>query len=100
MGAGELTGLVALLIPILPVSVVSLWLFGKTELGRAVAHRLAHGPAAAGTATDEDVAELRQQVDDLRLGMSDMQERLDFAERMLARGRETERLPGVDQGAR
>jgi hypothetical protein len=100
MAPGELTGLIALLIPIIPVSVVSIWVLGKTEIGRALAHRLAHGPGAAGAAAEEEVAGLRQQVDELRLGMSDVQERLDFAERLLARGHEAERLPGIDQGAR
>jgi len=42
-----------------------------------------------------EVADLRDAVDDLRHQLAEVQERLDFAERMLARTREAERLPPV-----
>lgn len=40
-----------------------------------------------------DVEQLRLEVDELRGQLAEVQERLDFAERMLARTREAERLP-------
>lgn len=48
-------------------------------------------PGAAGV----EVAELRGEVDELRGQLAEVQERLDFAERMLAKTREAERLPPV-----
>ena len=37
---------------------------------------------------------LREEVRDLRRELSEVQERLDFTERLLSRTREAERLPG------
>ena len=42
-----------------------------------------------------EVADLRDVVDDLRHQLAEVQERLDFAERMLAKTREADRLPPV-----
>ena len=42
-----------------------------------------------------EVADLRDSVDDLRHQLAEVQERLDFAERMLAKTREADRLPPV-----
>jgi len=42
-----------------------------------------------------EVADLRDAVDDLRHQLAEVQERLDFAERMLAKSREADRLPPV-----
>ncbi len=53
---------------------------------------------AAAKASGGDVVEvagLREEVDDLRRQLAEVHERLDFAERMLARSREAERLPPV-----
>lgn len=52
-------------------------------VGRAVGKRILQGGASA-AAADEDVQELRLQVDELRQALSESQERIDFAERMLA----------------
>ncbi len=43
-------------------------------------------------AAPAEVAELRAEVDELRHQLGDVQERLDFAERLLARQRDAERL--------
>jgi ubiquinone biosynthesis protein UbiJ len=51
----------------------------------------ASAPRAAGT----EVAELRDEVDDLRRQLAEVHERLDFAERLLTKSREAERLPPV-----
>ena len=42
-----------------------------------------------------DVDQLRAEVDELRGQLAEVQERLDFAERVLAKSREAERLPPV-----
>jgi hypothetical protein len=42
-----------------------------------------------------DVDQLRQEVEELRGQLADVQERLDFTERMLAKTRDAERLPPV-----
>lgn len=61
----------------------------KTEIGRAIADRI-RGEGLGGS-TDpallEEVTRLRQDV-------SELQERVDFAERLLARQRESGRLTG------
>jgi hypothetical protein len=47
-------------------------------------------------ASGAEVAELRVEVEELRHQLTDVQERLDFAERLLARQRDAERLrPGA-----
>ncbi len=65
----------------------------KGPLGKALAERL----AGRGAGSDGAVQRLRAEVDDLRAELGAVQERLDFAERLLARDRERERLPrGAD----
>lgn len=56
----------------------------RGPLGKALADRLAGRSAAGG----REVEQLRHDVDDLRAELGAMQERLDFAERLLARGQE------------
>jgi transposase-like protein len=48
-----------------------------------------------GGATGGEVEQLRAAVDELRSQLAEVQERLDFAERMLAKTRDAERLPPV-----
>jgi len=76
------------LAPALVLSLITLTL-GATfilrgPLGKALADRMA-GRAAR---DDADVAQLRAEVDDLRDLVGELQERLDFAERLLAQQRE------------
>ena len=59
----------------------------KTEIGRAIADRIRGG--ALGTAPDPALLE---EVDRLRHDVAELQERMDFAERMLAAHREPDRL--------
>ena len=47
----------------------------------------------AGGSPTGDVEQLRSEVDELRGQLAEVHERLDFAERMLAKTREAERLP-------
>jgi hypothetical protein len=55
----------------------------RGPFGRALAERIS-GRARSGT-EDQDVRELKGEVDELRNQLSEVQERLDFAERILAR---------------
>jgi hypothetical protein len=55
----------------------------RGPFGRAVAERLS-GRARTGS-EDQDVRELKGEVEELRNQLSEVQERLDFAERLLAR---------------
>jgi hypothetical protein len=82
------------LAPAMVVSVLILTAGGtivlRGPLGRALAERIAgHRPRDAAEAE-----RLRADVDDLRGVVGELEERLDFAERLLARQREADRLPG------
>ncbi len=66
-----------------------LFLLSKTELGRAVADRVRGG--AHDALPDPALVE---EVDRLRVEVAELQERMDFAERLLARSREASQLPG------
>lgn len=52
-------------------------------IGRAIGKRILQGPAGP-AATDEEVQTLRAEVDEMRGALIDAQERIDFAERMIA----------------
>ena len=66
----------------------TLFLLSVSPIGRALADRL-RGPA--GPARDP---ELRAEVEALRQELAELQERVDFAERLLAQRRDAGRLPG------
>jgi hypothetical protein len=59
------------------------------EIGSAVARWIQsrHGGSPAGPDTAVELAQVRERVDTLQLQLEETQERLDFAERMLAGGR-------------
>ncbi|HEV8304217.1 MAG TPA: hypothetical protein VGQ25_04610 [Gemmatimonadales bacterium] len=63
----------------------------RGPFGRALADRL----AGRSGVDDREVRELRGEVDELRHQLTEVQERLDFAERLLAQQREADRLPGT-----
>jgi hypothetical protein len=62
----------------------------KTELGHAIADRI-RGVTPANGGTDPHLLE---EVDRLREQVGELAERVDFTERLLARQREEDRLPG------
>ena len=83
-------GILALSIPIISILTFGAVFISRGPIGQAMARRL------AGHSADEpsdEILELREQVDLLRTELGDVQERLDFAERLLARGRDPERIP-------
>jgi len=72
-----------------------------TPLGRALARRLGGNKEATADLEDlrAEVADLRAELDDTRArlggGIEELHGRLDFAERMLAQGKEKNALPGA-----
>ena len=87
---------VALFIPIfaLAIPVAAIIFHGLQRLARMRLEeaRLRLGPRDK--ATEAEVTLLREELGDVRRELADVQERLDFAERLLSRTREVERLPG------
>jgi uncharacterized protein involved in exopolysaccharide biosynthesis len=87
--------------PTIPISilviVMGLVAIAKTQIGAAVAHAIR---AKATNGNEEGLAllgreleEVRRELEAMRLELSETQDRLDFAERLLASGREpAERL--------
>jgi hypothetical protein len=67
---------------VLFVSIAAVFIM-RGPFGRAMAERIS-GRARTGT-EDQDVRELKGEVEELRTQLSEVQERLDFAERILAR---------------
>jgi hypothetical protein len=57
-------------------------------VGEAFADRLRHGPRSRTDAT------LIGELEELKTRLAEVDERLDFAERLLAAGREVDQLPG------
>jgi len=91
----------ALLIPItamlIPISAIVMG--GVLKLARM---RLEEAKAKGGTLPDSALAELEQvrgEMDHVRHELAEVQERLDFTERLLAQHREQERLPGKGESA-
>ena len=68
-------------------------LFGP--IGSALARRLAGRPDPGDAAADIDEirAQVRDEGDDLRNRLAEVEERLDFAERLLAHGKQADQLP-------
>jgi hypothetical protein len=77
---------------------VALWGFFKSDLAAAIAERIRTGvrrrKAAIDDAQGEHLAELDQRITELQGQLTEMGERLDFAERLLAQQRERS-LPGA-----
>jgi hypothetical protein len=69
-------------------------LFGP--IGSALARRLGGRPEADDTHAEieEMGARMTVEVDDLRNRLAEVEERLDFAERLLARGGQADQIPG------
>jgi len=76
----------AVLIPVLFVFFTGLVVLSKTAIGKALARRIGGDVGTAG-ALEGEVRELRAEVDALRSELMETQERLDFAERLVASGR-------------
>jgi hypothetical protein len=83
------------LVPVAMFVMIGLTVILRGPLGRAIADRIRHG--VSGTGTDprlrEEVDGLRLEMDELRGQLSEAHERIDFAERLLARRDEPNALP-------
>lgn len=80
------------LIPISFFLTVGAVFISRSEIGRAIAHRIRGG--SGDQELQSEVAELRRELDQVRADLSETHERLDFAERLLARSRAPDQLSG------
>ena len=76
----------------------TLFLLSISPIGKALAARLLgkKGPIADDEETAEEVKELRREMEEMRhlpVQLSELGERVDFLERLVAKQREAERLP-------
>lgn len=78
-------GSVGVFIPIIGLLIGFFVVFSKSDIGRALAHRI--GGGSADSSVEAELRELRGEVEALRQDLSETQERLDFTERMLAAGK-------------
>ena len=78
---------IALFIPILALSipVVAIVLGGLQKIAKTRLEETRMRLEAEGGGSREDLEALRSEVDDVRREMAELQERVDFAERLLAR---------------
>ena len=79
------------------MGVPMLCIFVLPPIAKAWARRLEGKPGAASEAMAAELAELQAQVGELpqlQSRLAELEERLDFAERLLAQRREADRLPG------
>jgi hypothetical protein len=77
-----------LLTAVVTILIAAIGTWGAVKIAKIIAHsRVAGGPDTAA-----HLQALDQEVGTLRREMAETQERLDFAERLLAQGRETRRV--------
>jgi hypothetical protein len=69
--------------------------FSQGPVGQALGRRI-QGQTGEDPQVVAEVAELRDQVDQLRRQLEETQERVDFTERLLSQKHPAERLPGAD----
>jgi hypothetical protein len=65
----------------------------RGPLGSAIAERIRGGHGVDDSRLQADVEQLRHELDQVRQELAETQERVDFAERLLARPAEPGRLP-------
>ncbi|HEU5049752.1 MAG TPA: hypothetical protein VFU00_05460 [Gemmatimonadales bacterium] len=82
-------GILALSLPIIGVLTIGAVFISRGPIGQALARRIAagagHHPADS---VSGELAELRRELDQLHAGFAELQEQLDFTERLLAQTRE------------
>lgn len=86
--AGVVGGLTGLLAVLLIFGVPGVWILSRTEIGKAITERIRHGTHGLPD------AQLLAEVDEMRETLSEVQDRLEFAERQLLALR-----PGTKGGA-
>jgi hypothetical protein len=78
-------------IPLLAIFFGGLMMISRTPMGHALARRI--GGEVSSADADERIAQLEHDMEAVRNQLEETQERVDFAERMLAQVREAQRLP-------
>lgn len=94
-------GGLALMIPILALMIPLVAVIGKSDIGHAIADAIRHNSGAnEGAAVRREVEQMKAEIDQLRLELDDVHaqlleshERLDFAERLLAKRADAPELP-------
>ena len=74
----------------------TLFLLAISPVGKAIADRIRHGPRPLGGGPDPEVL---NELEQLRQDVTDLQERVDFAERLLAQKQGAGSLPPGEGGA-
>jgi hypothetical protein len=74
------------LVPIVSIIMGGLWMISRGPVGRAYGRRISGGPEQV--EVQQQLAHLTDEVARLSQELSETQERLDFAERLLTRGRD------------
>ena len=93
MGPGAI-GAFGVLIPIIGMLIGGFVIFAKSDIGKALAQRLSGGVGPQPELLNE-LDGLRRDVEGLRGELSEVQERLDFTERLIAEQHNVERVgPG------
>jgi hypothetical protein len=92
---GALIPVVALMIPVSAIVLSGLQKLAKLRIEEAQARA---GSVDAGTAGE--VQALREEVTELHRALEELNERMDFTERVLAQARDRDRLPGPPDTAR
>ena len=77
-------GFMALLIPIVSVGGFFAWMISLSPVGKAYAEKL----KGQGGMTGEAAEQMLQTIEDLRQEVTELSERVDFTERMLAQAKE------------
>ncbi|MEO8031363.1 MAG: hypothetical protein ABJC74_08445 [Gemmatimonadota bacterium] len=80
--------IIALLIP-----VVAIIMGGIHKMQRLKIEEIKARSASLGSGGEEELQALKEEVDGLRSEMAEVQERLDFTERLIARQSDQDRLP-------
>jgi hypothetical protein len=80
-------------VPIVFFVMIGLTVILRGPLGQAIADRIRGGSVDADPRLRDEVEHLRSDVEDLRGQLAEAQERIDFAERLLARRDEPVQLP-------
>ena len=81
------------LVPITMFLTVGAVLIFRGPFGKALAERLGRGDHQVSPGDAAETEALRAEVEDLRWRLGEVEERLDFAERVLARNKDAGQLP-------
>jgi hypothetical protein len=81
------------LVPITMFLTIGAVLIFRGPFGKALGERMAKGDRQVSSGDPAETEALRAEVDDLRWRLGELEERLDFTERVLARQKDPGKLP-------